>query len=297
MRIITYLLLFGLMNCASQNAQENIRKIATWNMKWLGTNSGNQLDALENVGEYSKYIEKTGATLFALQEIGVSHSLNNKPKCFYLDKIVEELNKDGGYWEYKIDDINKQQRLAFLYKTDEWQITVDSTFRPGASFNYIRRPYLANVKAIGSNAELEFVFISLHLKAFPDATEKRRENFNELASWLKDQQIDSDVLLAGDTNLYVGESDVDDGLEEAGYKPIYDAMKTSIHEYELSQRFDRFFASEDMMNEINSAKEIVGNALLVDVIKLNDEEFLKWFDDNLSDHFPVVLNIDVSKER
>ena len=50
-------------------AQENIRKVVTWNMKWLGTNSGNQLDALENVPEYANYILRTEATLFSLQEI------------------------------------------------------------------------------------------------------------------------------------------------------------------------------------------------------------------------------------
>ena len=40
------------------NAQENIRKVATWNMKWLGTNSYNQLDAIENVNLYAEYILK-----------------------------------------------------------------------------------------------------------------------------------------------------------------------------------------------------------------------------------------------
>ena len=63
-------------------AQENIRKVATWNMKWLGTNSYNQLDAIENVNLYADYVLKTEATLFALQEIGATHSVSDVPKCF-----------------------------------------------------------------------------------------------------------------------------------------------------------------------------------------------------------------------
>lgn len=32
------------------------------------------------------------------------------------------------------------------------------------------------------------------------------------------------------------------------------------------------------------------------VIKDNDREKIHWFDENISDHYPVVLNIDVSEE-
>jgi len=42
----------------TSGAQENIRKVASWNMKWLGTNSGNQLDAIEKVNLYADYIFK-----------------------------------------------------------------------------------------------------------------------------------------------------------------------------------------------------------------------------------------------
>src|SRR5690606_22554253 len=98
-----------------------------WNMKWLGTNAGNQLDAIENVEHYAEYILETGATLFALQEIGATHSVDGNPKCFYLDKIVEELNKSVSdslaKWYYILDDQNKQQRLAFLYKNDLWELS------------------------------------------------------------------------------------------------------------------------------------------------------------------------------
>ena len=189
-------------------AQENIRKVVTWNMKWLGTNSGNQLDALENVPDYAEYILRTEATLFALQEIGATHSVAGKPKCFYLDKIVDELNKSipdsSAQWTYILDDRNGQQRLAFLYKKDLWDVSNARIITPGNSFVHIRRPFVVTVKAKGTNAQLQFDFIDIHLKAFDDESsrQKRADNFNELSAWLETNTLDEDVLIAGDTNIY-----------------------------------------------------------------------------------------------
>jgi hypothetical protein len=65
-KILNIVSLVLLLASSLLSAEENIRKVATWNMKWLGTNSGNQLDAVENVPEYAAYITKTQAALFAL---------------------------------------------------------------------------------------------------------------------------------------------------------------------------------------------------------------------------------------
>ncbi len=284
-------------------AEENVRKVATWNMKWLGTNSGSQLDPVENVPEYAKYVGKTGATLFALQEIGATHSVEEEPKCYYLDLIVQELNKGiteaSEQWAYILDAKNKNQRLAFLYKQDLWSISDAETVWPGSSFKSARRPFVATIKAEGDNAELEFNFINIHLKAFPDkkSSEKRAKNIEELAEWIESESLDEDVLIAGDTNIYKGESDIDEPLEDIDYVPLSDKEKTAIYKNKLGQRFDRFFCSPDLKKEIDSAKNVVGSTIYIDVIKDNSPAKIKWFNKNLSDHFPVILNIDVSEER
>ena len=283
-------------------AQENIRKVVTWNMKWLGTNSGNQLDALENVPDYAEYILRTEATLFALQEIGATHSVAGKPKCFYLDKIVDELNKSipdsSAQWTYILDDGNGQQRLAFLYKKDLWDVSNARIITPGNSFVHIRRPFVVTVKAKGTNAQLQFDFIDIHLKAFDDESsrQKRADNFNELSAWLETNTLDEDVLIAGDTNIYFYESYVYQPLLDIDYRYLYDAELTAIHEDQLGQRFDRFFTSQSLYHEIISAKNLVGSSEYIDVIKDNDPNKILWFDQNISDHYPVVLNIDVSEE-
>ena len=151
------------------HAAENIRKIGTWNMKWLGVPSGNQLDPIENVPEYAKYILKTGATLFTLQEIGATHSVGGQPRCYYLDLIVQELNHDifvgAEQWAYTLDDMNGDQRLAFLYKQDMWCVSDVHTVWPGSSYQSARRPFVATVKAKGDNAVLQFTYMSVHFKA------------------------------------------------------------------------------------------------------------------------------------
>lgn len=284
-------------------AEENVRKVATWNMKWLGTNSGSQLDPVENVPEYAKYVGKTGATLFALQEIGATHSVEEEPKCYYLDLIVDELNEDitedSKKWAYILDGVNKSQRLAFLYKQNLWSISDPCSIDAGPSFQYIRHPFVVTVTAKGDNAELTFTYIDIHLKAFKKDKEKRAKNIEDLAKWLQDHSntLDADVLVAGDTNIYKGESDIDEPLEDIDYVVLHDQEKTAIYKNKLGQRFDRFFCSPDLKKEIDSAKNIVGSTTYIDVVKDNAPAKIKWFDKNLSDHFPVVLNIDVSEER
>ncbi len=134
-RLLIAVILF--LSLKTLHAEENIRKIATWNMKWLGTNSGKQLDAVENVPEYAKYIQDTEATLFALQEIAGTHSEDGQPRCHYLDLVVNALNADiadeSDKWAYVLDSDNGQQRLAYLYKQDLWSVYDTYTVYPGSS--------------------------------------------------------------------------------------------------------------------------------------------------------------------
>ena len=216
--VLTIVILLSVVNIAI--AQENIRKVATWNMKWLGTNSGNQLDPIENVNLYADYILKTEATLFALQEIGATHSISDDAKCFYLDQIVDELNKsisnEADKWEYVLDDRNKNQRLAFLYRKDQWEVSNPHTIYPGSSYQHIRRPFVVTVQSKGTNAELKFDYINIHLKAFNDSAsrDKRENNFEELSAWLETNTLDSDVLISGDTNIYFGETHVYQSIKD-----------------------------------------------------------------------------------
>lgn len=284
-------LLVAFFLLAGAEASAEIRKVATWNMKWLGTSSGKQLDPIETVDEYADIIVSTGATLLALQEIGATHTLDGEPRCHYLDEIANELiQRQEAYWKYVLDDTNKNQRLAFLYRTDHWQLSDYKTIYPGSSYQYIRRPFVASVDVVGS--AVSFDFINVHFKAFPDSTEKRVDNIEELANWVESQQLDDDVIIAGDTNIYSSDGDIEGPLEDAGITPISDEEKTAVHNDQLSNRFDRFYLSAALNDEYQSASSSVGSDDVVDVVKEDTQSYLEWFDENISDHFPVVINLD-----
>lgn len=55
-KIISITILYCFLCTINCLAEKNIRRVATWNMKWLGTNSGNQLDAVENLEHYAQQI-------------------------------------------------------------------------------------------------------------------------------------------------------------------------------------------------------------------------------------------------
>ena len=276
-------------------ANSDIEKIATWNMKWLGTNSGNKLDPIENVDAYARIIIETDATLFALQEVGATHSVGGEPRCYYLDLIVQALTEtQGEQWTYVLDAANRNQRLAYLYREDKWALKNVRSVWPGKSYRSARRPFVASVSSIGNT--LDFDIVNVHFKAFPGekARKKRSANIRELAGWLSEEQVDIEVVIAGDTNIYPADGDsIQQPLIAAGFSPIVDNERTAIHKDKLSNRFDRFYASAGMSDEILTAAQAVGDAALVDVVKENSNEYLEWFDQQISDHFPVVLNVAV----
>lgn len=292
-QLLFIVLFFSIINSILFADGYEIRKIATWNMKWLGTNSYNQLDAIENVSEYAKVIMKTEASLFALQEVGASHSSDGKARCFYLDLIINELYlKSGVEWKYILDEINKNQRLAFLFRTDKWHLSKTKSIKPGSSYNYIRKPFFTHVSTIDGN--FSFNFINIHFKAFDDekSIKKREKNILELSEWIeKSTYSNGNIIIAGDTNIYPSDKNPEEIFKKANIHSLIDDESSSIHEDKLSNRFDRFYISSNLFQNLEKTSMYIGEENVVDVIKNDSKEYIIWFDKNVSDHFPVIMNL------
>jgi len=287
----TYLKIITLVCLSiSISVKANIHTIGTWNMKWLGTTSGSQLDSVENVPHYASIIIKTEATILALQEIGATHKIQGEAKCYYLDLIVLELNKKTQKkWDYKLDLKNRNQRLAFLYQTEKWDVTA-KTIWPGKSYRSARRPFVANVKHMTS--EFDFNFVNVHFKAFPDekSRSKRANNIIELKRWISENNLNNETIIGGDTNIYSNEASIDLPLTTNGYFHANDNEGTAIYKGKINNRFDRFYLSVGTKDEINRTTETLGSKDVVDVIK-HDEESVEWYNNNISDHYPVTIKI------
>ena len=293
----TILILWIVLAANASFAAENIRSISTWNMKWLGVSMGT-LDDTQDIPRYLNHIKTSKATLFAIQEITPSHAVPGVVKCHFLELIVKELNTDNGKWTFCIDKKNGSQRLGFLYDADRWKFFDAKTIYPGSAFKgRLRDPLIGLFQAIGDNALLKLNIINIHMKAFPDGDAKRKAQFSQLAAWLKQNTVDDDVIICGDTNIYIDETGTASALLNAGYTELKDTEGTAIHEGTLSQRFDRFYISEGLKEEVDSAKQIVGEAALVDSLQEAAHGNYNDFDKHVSDHFAVILAIDVSEER
>ncbi len=278
----------------SAHADTELRRIGTWNMKWLGTAHANKLDPVENVGIYADLVVSTGATLFALQEICATHSVRGFARCHYLDLITQALSdKQGVDWYYYLDDRNKPQRLAYLYRSDQWQVENVRSVWPGRSYRSASRPLVGTVTALGTESDMSFDIVNVHFKAFPDVKSrgKRQKNIIELAQWLSEQPLDEDIMILGDTNIYPADGYIEKPLADAGFSPLVDSEDTAIHDDKLSHRFDRFYISDGMKDELANAMYIVGKNALIDVVKNDSQDYLLWHDKQVSDHFPVILTI------
>ena len=202
----TILILWIVLTANASFAAENIRSIATWNMKWLGGSVGT-LDDTQDIPRYVTHIKTSKATLFAIQEITPSHAVQGVVKCHFLELLVKELNTDSGKWTFYIDKKNGSQRLGFLYDADEWTFFDAKTIYPGSAFKgRLRDPLIGLFQAIGDNATLKLNIINIHMKAFPDGNAKRKAQFSQLAAWLKQHPVDDDVIISGDTNIYTDET-------------------------------------------------------------------------------------------
>ncbi|MCF1458766.1 MAG: hypothetical protein LPH21_14805 [Shewanella sp.] len=290
----------------------DLRQIATWNMKWLGVYDGSGVDAIENVKSYTGAIQTSGATLWAIQEIGPTHSVNGKTRCYYLDKIIEDLNHGSGTssWSYILDEKNKRQRLGFLYRADIWAVRNPRSIKPGPSFNYIRTPFLVDVVALGHGKHEPFTLMNLHLKAFPDkkSATQRAKNIEQLTQWLNRSSNNIPMLITGDTNLYSKDVGFQAPLRKAGYVPIKDPHPTAAHRGQLTERFDRFYYSSTFQPIIKTTLKSVSNDAFIKVTSedkckiLFEEHFvsadlleqycLVRFVTNVSDHLPVTLTLD-----
>lgn len=291
----------------------DLHKIATWNMHWLGVSAGNKLDPVEAVKDYTTVILNTGATLLLLQEVGATHSRKDRPRSYYMNLIVDDLNHktNRGFWAYELDDENRNQRLAFLYRTDIWELDDVHAIKPGSSFRYVRKPFFARVTIKAGERHKSFGLINIHLKAFNDkkSTSVRKENIKELAEWIKKSGLKNEVLIAGDTNLYKNDVGFEKPLVDIGFTPAPDDALTTIYKDALSERFDRFYYSGAFKDEVETTLKQISKAAFIQIVNetactewfsryydtqsLADAYCIAMFGRHVSDHLPVVITLDL----
>jgi len=273
---------FGKLTALSLGAEAQAFTISTWNMKWLGGNVW-PLNDTKNTHLYVEEIINTKATILALQEISPSHAKNGIPQCHYLDLIVRRLNKHHhGNWFYVIAVKGQSQRLAFLYDQRQWTLSQFQSITPGKAFGgRMRKPFLGTFLSV-TQPGLTLDIIAVHLKAFPDAADKRKLQIEQLAAWLKTHKLAANTIICGDTNIYKDEPDPALSLNACGFVEGGNTDGTAIFQNQLKQRFDRFYLSQSLAVKAVQVKSLKASAL----------GNYKQYAETISDHFPVVLSVE-----
>lgn len=158
------------------------------------------------------------------------------------------------------------------------------------------RPALHFIVADQKNTPL-FRIIGVHLKAFPQEFKKRENQAKAIATYLKKLNSDLPVILTGDFNTFDSKETgnrVDDAtllsatLEKAKLTEVsgeFNTYKTLKH----ANHFDRFWVSDSLL---------VGDLHVLKYCQLDeqlpaDAKKITWYNENISDHCPVSLEIEI----
>jgi hypothetical protein len=201
----------------------------------------------------------------------------------YLDLIVAKLNKNrNARWTYVIDTKDQAQRLGFLYDSTRWRLLRTETIAPGNAFGgRMRKPFRGTFQSL-ERPELQLDVIAIHLKAFPDAADKRQQQFAQLAAWLTRHPSAPATIICGDTNIYANEPDPSGPLARLGYQEGWSSEKTAIYQARLDQRFDRFYLSPGLR----------WRHPVVDSKQESAHGDYAAYSQTLSDHVPVTLTVE-----
>ena len=251
--------------------------IMTWNLENFPKNGETTIDFVVDI------ILSLDVDFIALQEI-------ENVVSFY--DLKNALN---GWDGHRANSASFNLNLAYLYKTEE--ITINSTYElfTDNSYYYPRFPLVADINWNDSN----FLIIDNHLKAENDqeSENRRRIACNGLKQYIDQNCSDMNVILLGDLN---------DSLTDPEESNVFQCFLDDEENYEFadmiiasgnssdwsmpsSAHFDHILITNELFNIFNDLDSQV-NTIKVDMYM---EGGWDEYDENISNHRPVALKLDV----
>lgn len=318
---------------AQANGNDDLREIrvATWNLEWFydhqkGDNASDlakeQSAPDRENWEWKKNvvaeaISKFKPTILAVQEI------ENRSVLVELCDILKKkhsLNYRVAYIEGF--DTATEQDVAFLYLSG----MVEFSRREQTKKQFDSREYYNLSKHLFGRFEWEvgdhtesLVLLNVHYRAKEEAGETRRKQAKLARLWIEPYlQAGENVMLLGDTNFEElcgtqipgGELEITQGKTNADPKGFLVDLLEKAPEAKrkthmlLDKQFDRLFASQSLMTDDPSRRDLVFQAIEV-LPQVNirgsgpdldhwDTRYTKPFPErDISDHFPVMATFQV----
>jgi len=246
-------------------------KIVTWNIRDLGRSK----DAAELI-EIAKILRDYD--LVAIQEVVAKDPAGAQAVA----KIVDELNRMGSKWDYRISDPTKSpsvymsERYAFLWKTSKVSLLTSAYLDKDLEEECVREPFIGKFQL--KKGTTPFYVVNFHSRKFSDHPENEIKFFKNYPEKLQSNR----VFILGDFNLDEHHM-VWDGLYELGFKSAVENTKTTLK-----------MTCKDGIYLNHSIDNIYYNSSMVQIVHSDHVDFVKTcenlkFARTLSDHLPVYL--------
>lgn len=258
-------------------SNESNLKIVTWNIKDLGRTKDEK-----EIIQIAKILRDYD--LVAIQEVVAKDPAGAKSVA----KIVDELNRMGNKWDYRISDptnspsVYMSERYAFLWKTSKIDLLTRAYLDKDLENLCVREPFIGKFRQKKENTP--FFVINFHSRKHNDNPEEEIILFKNYHKKLKSEH----VFLVGDFNLDENHIVWND-FYCYGYKSAVNGIKTTLKMHCKEGKY---------LN--HSIDNIYYNSLLIEKISSDHVDFVKACENLekarlISDHLPVFLECKIKQ--
>ena len=250
-------------------------EIMTWNIEWFPKNGQITVDYVTQI------ILALDVDILALQEID--------SEC-YFEQMIEFLDGWDGYFDY-----NDDSWLAYIYKTDEIEVTDIFQIYTNNWWEFPRAPLIMEM----NYKDEEFIIINNHLKAYGDSEseERRRQACILLEGYIENNHSDKNVILLGDLNDVLTDVEEDNVFQVFLDEPEnYMFADMEIAEGSSSEwsypwwpsHIDHIMITDELFDEFDNENSDVQTIKIDEYLDGGFDEYYE----NISDHRPVALKLD-----
>lgn len=250
-------------------------KIVTWNIRDLGrTKSQDELAAIAEVIRDFDFV--------AIQEVVAKDPAGAQAVA----KIVDELNRMGSKWDYRISDptkspsVYKSERYAFIWKTSKVSLLTRAYLDKDLEEECDREPFIGKFQL--KKGTTPFFVVNFHSRKYSDHPENEIKYFKNYQKKLGTNRF----FILGDFNLNE-EHIVWDGLYKLGFMSAVKNTKTTL---KITCKDGKYlnYSIDNIYYHSGFAKSIQANH--VDFVE--NCEYLENAR-KLSDHLPVFLDCNI----
>lgn len=288
--IIAALLVLTGLSCENVSSDDGpTLRIGTWNLEWFGALGRTPEDIVKIAG----IIKDQHIDLLALQEITCECTLQ---------ALAEEL----GY-NYYLSSQRIPQKLALLWNPKE----VEEVEFDNDAYNALvkvadhgigrpsRQPLVFNIKS----GAFDFRMVVVHLKSIPEdkySLEIRNIQYDTINSWLEDSlkgaDAEKDIIIAGDFNSY------NQGVSSERLRRAR-LVEFTANEY-TEREYSNIWYGKGARRNLSLIDHIVVTPSLrkeeyqklIPIKDLDVEMGTKYYENNISDHLPVVAEFRNDKD-